>query len=139
MAVDIGEGYAFPMHIVPTDLRPDLVWWEDDARVLYLLELTVCYETTFGEAAGRKMAKYTNLIDQAQERGYRATLIPLQVGSRGVADCDGFNRLAKCLNIGTKNVTSLMNSVIKAALTGSFSVWCMRNRVNYSVGLDKLC
>ena len=26
MAVDIGEGYAFPMHIVPTDLRPDLVW-----------------------------------------------------------------------------------------------------------------
>ena len=31
MAVDIGEDYAFPLHIVPTDLRPDLVWWEDEA------------------------------------------------------------------------------------------------------------
>ena len=56
MAVDIGEGYAFPMHIVPTDLRPDLVWWEDDARVLYLLELTVCYETNFEEAARKVFA-----------------------------------------------------------------------------------
>ena len=27
MAVDIGEDYAFPMHIVPTDIQPDLVWW----------------------------------------------------------------------------------------------------------------
>ena len=56
MVVDIGEGYAFPIHIVPTDLRPDLVWWEDDARILYVVQLIVCYETNFGEAAERKMA-----------------------------------------------------------------------------------
>ena len=87
MVVDIGEGYAFPIHIiiiVPTDLRSDLVWWEDDARILYVVELTVCYETNFGEAAERKMAIYISLVNQARERDYRETLIPLQVGSRGV-------------------------------------------------------
>ena len=64
MVVDIGEGYAFPIHTVPTDLRPDLVW-EDNARILYVVELIVCYETNFGEAAERKMAKYINLVNQA--------------------------------------------------------------------------
>ena len=130
MVVDIGEGYAFPIHIIPTDLRPDLVWWEDDARVLYIVELTVCYETNFEEAAERKMAKYMGLVNQARESGYKATLIPLQVGSRGVPDCDGFCRLAKCLNIGKKNMMQLLKRVITEVLTGSFSIWCTRNRIN---------
>ena len=72
------------------------------------------------EAAGRKMAKYINLIDQAQERGYRVTLIRLQVGSRGVPDYERLLLLAECLNIGAKDVISLMKSVIKAALTDLF-------------------
>ena len=66
------------------------------------------------------MAKYINLINQAQERGYRVTLIPLQVGSRGVPDYERLLLLAECLNIGAKDVISLMKSVIKAALTDLF-------------------
>ena len=39
------EPYAFPHHITPTDLRPDIVWWCDRQRVLWLFELTISYET----------------------------------------------------------------------------------------------
>ena len=81
MVVEIGEGYACPMHIVSTDLQPDLVWWEDDAWVLCLLQLTVCYETNFREAVERKMPKYIHLMYQGQDRSYKESLIPLQVGS----------------------------------------------------------
>ena len=38
---------CFPLHIVPTDLRPDLVWWDDKHRSLTMAELTVCFETNF--------------------------------------------------------------------------------------------
>ena len=34
--------YLFPPHIARTDLRPDIVIWNDTTRSVLLLELTVC-------------------------------------------------------------------------------------------------
>ena len=53
LTVDIGDQYHFPLHIVPTDLRPDIVWWNDTEKSLNLLELTVCFESNFDDAAQR--------------------------------------------------------------------------------------
>ena len=41
ITVDIGEGYSFPLHIVETDLRPDLVLWDETEGSLHMVELTV--------------------------------------------------------------------------------------------------
>ena len=46
---DISDSYCFPIHIVPTDLRPDLVWGDNTKYTLCLTELTVCYDTYFEE------------------------------------------------------------------------------------------
>ena len=54
LTTDLGS-YSFPQHIVTTDLRPDVVWWEDESRKICLLELTICFETSFAEAAERNM------------------------------------------------------------------------------------
>ena len=35
---DLGS-YSFPQHIVATDLRPDVVWWDNKARNLCILQL----------------------------------------------------------------------------------------------------
>jgi hypothetical protein len=51
---------------VPTDLRPDIVWWDSSSRSVCLEELTVCFETNFDDAADRKTAKYTDLVQQAR-------------------------------------------------------------------------
>ena len=48
------EPYVFPHHITPTDLRPNIVWWCDRQRELWLFELTISYETVVEEARGRK-------------------------------------------------------------------------------------
>ena len=53
LTADINE-YAFPTHIVSTDLRPDIVWWDDQQKSLMLIELTISYETNFDDAAERK-------------------------------------------------------------------------------------
>ena len=75
LTVDIGDTYSFPHHITPKDLRPHLVWWDDGSRLLWIAELTVCFEGNFGEAALRKSAKYTDLVNQVKQQGYSTILL----------------------------------------------------------------
>ena len=90
LTVDIGNNYNFPLHIAPTNLRPDLVWWDDSVRSARVAELTVCFESNFSEAAQRKAAKYTDLMEQAEQNGYSTTLLTLQMGSRGIPHYPSF-------------------------------------------------
>ena len=128
LTADIGDSYEFPLHIVPTDLRPDLVWWDDTQRSLCLAELTVCFESNFDEAAMRKTTKYTDLAEQAERHGYHSTLFTLQVGSRGVPDYKSSSALATLLNMPSRDLTDMLESVTRAAIISSFSIWCSRNR-----------
>jgi hypothetical protein len=128
LTADISDSYTFPLHIVTTDLRPDLIWWDDFHKSLTLVELTVCFETNFEDAARRKSAKYAHLVQQAQAKGYRTNLITLQVGSRGVPDLPTFERLADTLSFSRKELEKLLVNVSKLALSGSFSIWCARNK-----------
>ena len=41
--------YDFPSTAASTDLRPDLVVWSDTQQVMVLAELTVCFETNYGQ------------------------------------------------------------------------------------------
>ena len=127
VTADISDTYEFPHHIIPTDLRPDLVWWDEAHKSITLVELTVCFETNFEEAARRKTAKYLHLVEEAKARGYRSELIPLQVGSRGVPDLPGFENLAASLSLSHKDLVRLLESTTSLALAGSFVIWCTRN------------
>ena len=126
LTVDIGDSYSFPLHIVDTDLRPDLVWWDERHRYLHMVELTVCFESNFVEAAERKSAKYMDLVEQSHTKGYETSLLTLQVGSRGVPDLPGF---AKILNLSSRELSVLLTAMSRQALVGSFSIWCSRNRL----------
>ena len=107
---DICDNYCFPTHITPTDLRPDLVWWDDSQKTLCLAELTVCYDTNFAEAARRKSSKYEDLA------GPTATTLP--------------HSPSKWVHVGFRTMlASPQTAVITAALIGSFTIWCSRNRV----------
>ena len=45
------DQYNFPSHVVPTTLRPDLVIWSDFSKLMYIIKLTICFESGFEEAA----------------------------------------------------------------------------------------
>ena len=71
--------YLFPHHIIPTT-RGGMI----ARRNWCLIELTVCFETSFNDARERKMVRYEELHQQAPKKGYCTTLITLEVGSRGI-------------------------------------------------------
>ena len=128
LSVDIHEGYEFPVHIVSTDLRPDIVWWNSKEKFMCLAELTVCFESNFNDAACRKTAKYTDLVYQARNNGYRTTLLTLQMGSRGVPHYKSFIKLAEVLHMPRKDLYNLLPCIMKAAIEGSFKIWCSTNK-----------
>ena len=61
-----GAPYKYPPDIGTTDLRPDIIIWQEDPKQATLLELTVCFETSFEEAAQRKMLKYLDSKQRVQ-------------------------------------------------------------------------
>ena len=126
MCSDLSE-YNFPQHITPTTLRPDTVVWDDVKKKLLLVELTVCFETTFSDAAQRKRAKYEELQESAQKMGYQTSLITLEVGSRGMINPPGFICLQKHIGITDRDLSTLLQSLSHEAILQSYRIWCLRN------------
>ena len=128
LASDLGS-YIFPHHIVPTDLRPDIVWWDDarSLRQILLIELTICFETSFIHAAERKELKYEGIIERARAAGYRGRVITLQVGSRGIIDQPGFQQLRQEFDIPSKVYGKFLADISSIVIHESYNIWCLRN------------
>ena len=123
------EVYNFPQHISPTNLRPDIVWWSDQRRELWLLELTVSYESGVADARARKAAKYHDLVEAGRAAGYGVKLLNLVVGSRGMLGDADYNLLREATDAPRKECTSVCLHITRAAILGSFSIWGSRNHV----------
>ena len=96
-----------PHHITPTTLRPDIVWWDDSKRKIFMVELTIAFETSFSTAAERKRVKYEELEQQATQAGYNTNLITLEVGSRGMIHSPGLQSLKDQLKIKEQDLSAM--------------------------------
>jgi len=89
-SADLGSNYNFFQHITPTDLKPDIVWCDDEKNLLRIVELTIPFDTTLDDAAERKETKYEELVQSAQQAGYTTTLTTIEVGAHGIPTCLAF-------------------------------------------------
>lgn len=121
--------YNYPLQVGTTDLRPDIVIWQNKPKVVTILELTVCYETNFDEAKNRKICKYVELLEEAEHNGYKSEMITIEVGSRGVLSLEGFDNLKKSLlqNVGRKKWKSFLTKISQTVILESQKIWRCRN------------
>ena len=126
--------YRSPHHLCPTDLKPDLVIWNDAKRSVFHIELTCPFEENFVDTAFRKEARYHDLANTAASDGVQCTIWPVQVGSRGMVDRDSFSalKLVKFLDSPRSSVADLYCSMSGLALRESYTVWCSHNRLSDS-------
>ena len=122
-----GMNYFYPPSIGTTDCRPDIVVWRDDYKQVTLLELTVCFETNFDDAKRRKIGRYTELIEEAELRGYQGRLITIEVGSRGVLNMGGLQEMKRLLVVGRKEWDTFLIALSKKAIEESHKIWTARN------------
>ena len=111
-------------------MRPDMVWWRDETKELWLFELTISYETVAENSRRREQAKHQELVDAGCEAGYRTELITLEIGSRGMVMDSDFEMIRSTFARTRKDAVNLTLAVIRTTLMHSFKIWCSRNNAN---------
>ena len=92
------------------------------------MELTVCFETGFDEAADRKQRRYLDLLEDAKAKGYRSQFIPIQMGSRGIIDEQGFDDFKSYLKpIPPGEWKTFLEDMVTVTIQESHRIWCDRN------------
>ena len=137
LTADLREDhYDFPRHIVPTNLHPDLLLWSDTHKALHIIELTICFESGFDDADGRKANCYSELAAEAHSSGYRTDVLPVQIGSRGVLNKACLDDLRRCLlPISPRKWKEFLLAITTAVIEESHRIWCDRNKV-YSMSVS---
>ena len=122
------QPYVFPLHIATTDQRPDIVVWSDTVQEVWVIELTVCFETRYEEAHNLKVNRYADLMEQIDDSTYSGSLVTLEVGSRGFLSLPSFTLLKQQLLICTRRQwEEALSNITRRAISGSHRIWVTRN------------
>ena len=116
--------------IVHTNLRPDIVLWSQTGRKLIMIELTVPWETRCEEAFERKKGKYSDLLHQCKEKGWQASLFPIEVGVRGFCS-QSVHRLTTAIGTSGRDRRRLIQRLCQAAERASSWLWLRREEKSW--------
>ena len=94
------SGYLSPSIVTGDSFRPDLLLVTSDHR-LFILELTVGYETNLDVNANRKREKYSNLIHSLSGAYSSIMFVNLSISSLGIfgLSCSSFIDMCNALDI----------------------------------------
>lgn len=121
----------FPSEIATTNLRPDLVLWSPSLHIVYIIELTVPWEDAVEEAFERKRLKYTELAADAEQRGWKAKVCPVEVGCRGFVGKSTI-KLLKELGVRGQTLRQTIKALSGAAEEASRWIWVKRGDSNWA-------
>ena len=125
LQADLGQRLCFPAEILSTNLRPDLVLWSTSLKLVYIIELTVPWESAVEEAFERKKLRYAELAAEVQQQGWKARVRPVEVGCRGFV-ATSTSRLLRELGVRGKAHREAVKDCSIAAEKGSQWLWIKR-------------
>ena len=130
MKVDLGKKLHFPEEVVHTTLRPDIVIWSKIPKRVILVELTVPYEERSDEAFELKKAKYQELVQMCQDKGWRTWNFPVEVGCRGFPSQSVW-RMFGALGIRGNARKAAVQALAKASERASSWLWIQRSKLEW--------
>ena len=83
VSADLKTSLQFPVHIIQTKKKPDIVAWSDSKKSILFTELIVPREENREEAHERKKNRYETLSADCVEKGWICHVIPIEFGCRG--------------------------------------------------------
>jgi hypothetical protein len=134
---DLDKRLVFPVEIVATRLRPDIVIYSRLSGTVIMVELTCPCEENVEVQHKRKLDKYTDLKADCEIRNWKVHLFAVEVGARGYVG----QSLSSCLrSLGVRNrpLRSCVEAAGDEALRTSFWVWFLKEKdVWEKVGFDQ--
>ena len=123
------KGFLIPSIITGEHYRPDLLL-RIQSKCLYVLELTVGFESNVNNSAVRKKEKYLNLIKE-MSRNYRCVkFVNFSMSSLGVFsdECSTFLDMMNDIGIDKKQQRYIIKKMINIAIRATYYIFCCRNR-----------
>ena len=81
IAADLPDWRNYPHTVKETGRRPDIVLWSESSAKMFLIELTVPYESRVEVQHQFKLAKYEDLAKELQSEGHTTKVMPTEVGA----------------------------------------------------------
>lgn len=126
LQVNLGRQLKFPVYIMATGLRPDVVLTSATSKQVLLKELTVPREERIKEVNERKQSRYQELVKECRRTGWKARCEPIEVGHRYFAGrllC----KVYTLLGITRASKRKAMKATMEAAERASRWLWLKRS------------
>ncbi|GFO27353.1 polyprotein [Plakobranchus ocellatus] len=91
-----------------------------------MVELTVPYESRMKETHAFKEGKYLDLTIELKKDGYKAKIMPVEIGARGFVGSSTYGLLSKLSICGNKR-TKALRLLAETAENSSRWMWSRRN------------
>ena len=122
------QPYVFPPYIATTNERPDIVVWNRTINEVWVVELTICFETSFVEAHIRKTNRYADLMEQIAASQWDGSLVTVEVGSRGFLSLNSLMTIKQqLLQCSKKQWEEFLLEITSTTIRGSHKIWVSRN------------
>ena len=114
---------------MPTSDRPDLVVISREKKTVSIFELTVPFESNINKDHQFKCHKYTHLVIDLTNCGYRVKFFAVEIGCRGFISENNVNRLnafyrsVHNFKYSAKDFRTLKKSLYKTVTTSSFIIY----------------
>ena len=121
--------FLSPSLITGESLRPDLLLLTKD-KLLYILELTIGFETNIQNNSNRKAAKYSSLLSELSPSYSKVTFINLSMGAIGTmgSSCTSFFSLLNELSFDKTIQKRVIMKAMTISIRSSYFIFCQRNK-----------
>ena len=122
-------GYNNPSVLTGDKLRPDMLITLQN-KCIYILELTIGYESNLKNNATRKREKYEDLIKEQQKHYEEVKFVNVSISSLGVFSESslGLCEMWKDLKFDEKCRKYFVSKIINICIRSSYYIFCMRNK-----------
>ena len=122
-------GFINPSAITGDNLRPDLLLVLPN-KCLYILELTVGFESNIRKNSHRKHSKYNDLIRQQEHLFSKVKYVNLSVSALGVFDqlSQSFLDMLKDLNYNPSTRNYIVRKISNIAIRTTYYIFCRRDK-----------
>ena len=121
-------GFITPSVITGDKLRPDPLLAIEN-KVLYVLELTVGFETNLNSNTDRKHKKYLPLISDQESNYDKVKFVNVSISSLGVfgQSTNTLTDMLKELKFDEQQIKYIKKKIIATCIRASYYVFCQRN------------
>ena len=122
-------GYLSPCTITGDSLRPNIILSTAD-NVLYIIELTVGFETNLNNNARRKELKYRPLLTDLANDYKQVKFINLSISCLGIFgnSSDSFLKLYMERGISNGDLNFIISKISTIIIRSTYYIFCIRNK-----------